>query len=240
MLTWIKGWFTNSDSTRSTSTRSNSARANWPQSSPASTANRIALASETEVISLRIKLPASPRLTSTASPPAESPKRRPRRSKQQVPLSDLKFATKNQLAQLRQAGIVTAGDLARCDPQKLAEQKLMPIAALGWLKRQRRAAKLFIRLGPLKYFDATLLLAIHRKSIPLMASENPVRLYRDIQRFSLSSSGIRLLGTKPSPTQKQIERWVKAAKRLHPGKFGYVLNTQETTNGNIAENASER
>lgn len=228
MLTWIKGWFAepnHSNSKRLDSNRTVHQRLRTPKlqlnttvdSAPEPEVTRKAeVIGEPQVISMRLKLPASPGTKSPTPAPSKSQLTSKKKiSKNKVLLANLKFASKTQLEQLNHAGIVTAGDLARCDPQTLVQQQQLPARSLGWLRKKRRALRLFVKIKPLAYFEADLLLAVHRSSVERMAGENPIHLFRDIQRYVLSTRGCLLLRENPLPTQSRVQAWVDAAKRSH-------------------------
>lgn len=237
MLTWIKGFFVHGE--KPTESRNRIAPENRIADSVAQeTVKRhkdpnfrdtlFATVDEAEnqqpqVISLRVKLPAK---TSDVCKPVQSnnlvrandgifersPRKKP--NKNSVQLNEFHFASRAQLRTLAAAGIINVGDLRNCKPKDLIAAKRFPKGAYRWLKEGRQILRLFVTIRALRPIDATILFMIHRSTPASLADEQPIRLYRDIQRFLLSSAGSQLLGKSKPPTQARVNIWVRQAKRV--------------------------
>lgn len=79
-------------------------------------------------------------------------------------------------------------------------------------RRRRRIARFTRRFSDMAHFEARLLFAIHRRTIKALAAESPAALQRDLQRFSLSTHGQRILRHRPLPTIAKVRAWVAAAR----------------------------
>jgi hypothetical protein len=207
MLTWIKGWF----GQPKTTTRIRAAESHGTRlAQPADDA-----ISEPHVFSMRMRLPSTgPTSTGpTSTGPTGTgpvPPQKPVRSvlKKDQPLRRFTLCSKRQRETLRAAGITTLGDLARSNDPTLSTN--------GWFRVVRRAARLSLKIRPLHPQDALLVIAIHRKTVSAIASENPLRLQRDIERFVFSTRGSRLLGRRSAPTLERVTAWVDSAKQQTP------------------------
>ena len=113
---------------------------------------------------------------------------------------------------LREAGIVTTGDLVRADPQRIAATFGAPAKALRVIKRYRRAIQMAASVPGMMPRDAQLLISIHRRSVRGLARETPAALHRDLQRFAESSPGRRQLRGRRVPSPRRIKRWIAACE----------------------------
>ena len=202
MFTWIKGWF----GQPKTMVRIRAGEShNTRLASHADDA-----ISEPQVFSMRMRLPSSEPMP-PQKPVAQKPvPQKPARSvqKKDQPLRRFTLGSKRQMETLRAAGITTLGDLARSNDPTLVVN--------GWFRVLRRAARLSLKIRPLHPQDALLVIAIHRKTVAAIASENPLRLQRDIERLVFSTRGSRLLGRRSAPTLERVTAWVESAKQQTP------------------------
>tara|TARA_R110002049_G_scaffold47902_1_gene138349 strand:- start:36943 stop:37623 length:681 start_codon:yes stop_codon:yes gene_type:complete len=113
---------------------------------------------------------------------------------------------------LRKVGVVTAGDLATSDPARLAVRLGGTVKAAAVLKRYRRAVRLAASVPGMMPLDAMLLINIHRRSLRGLAIESPAALYRDLQRFAISTKGRRLLKGRKVPSIRRLKKWIQACE----------------------------
>ena len=111
---------------------------------------------------------------------------------------------------LRKAGVLTAGDLATCDPAGLAVRLGGTVKAAAVLKRYRRAVRFAASVPGMMPLDAMLLINIHRRSLRGLAIESPAALYRDLQRFAISTKGQRVLKGRQIPSLRRLKKWIHA------------------------------
>ncbi len=109
---------------------------------------------------------------------------------------------------LAEYGIVTAGDLASCDPTSIASKFAAPAKALRTLRRYRRAVRLSAAIPGMMPREAQLLISIHRRSVRGLARETAAVLRRDLERFAESSDGQRQLKGRRLPSTRRIKRWI--------------------------------
>ncbi len=109
---------------------------------------------------------------------------------------------------LRKANIFTAGDLASCDPNRIAKQLRISRKALALLKRHRSAIHLAASIPGMMPADATLLIGIHRGDIHSLAMESAGVLHRDLERFALSTAGAKMFGKRRVPSLRKVKRWL--------------------------------
>jgi len=123
-------------------------------------------------------------------------------------LEHTRLCNPHRCVRLRHVGIVTAGDLAVCDPATVANRLGGGIKTLATLKRYRRAIRFSAAVPTMMPMDAMLLIHLHRRSLRGLAQESPAALCRDIQRFSLSTKGQRLLRGRPLPSVRRLKHWI--------------------------------
>ena len=115
---------------------------------------------------------------------------------------------------LQKAGVLTAGDLATCDPARLAVRVGGNVKAAAILKRYRRAIRFAASVPGMMPLDAMLLINIHRRSLRGLAIESPAALYRDLQRFALSTKGQRVLKGRQLPSVRRLKKWIRACENV--------------------------
>ena len=111
---------------------------------------------------------------------------------------------------LRKIGILTAGDLAFCDPAKLSARLGGTVKTMAILAKYRRAIRLAAAVPGMMPLDALLLISIHRRSLRGLAAESAAALYRDLQRFAISTNGRRLMKGRQVPSQRRLKKWIAA------------------------------
>lgn len=116
--------------------------------------------------------------------------------------------------QLAEIGIQTAGDLIYSDPSKIAGAFGNPPRAERAIRRYRAAIKLALGIDSMMPRDALLLVAIHRRSVASLARESAAQLHRDLERFSLSSRGSKLMGRRSVPSQRRVKMWVASCREM--------------------------
>jgi len=80
-------------------------------------------------------------------------------------------------------------------------------------KRKIRILRFMRRFNRMSPIEARLLFAVHRRTVRGLASESPVGLQRDLQRFILSSRGQRISRGQPAPNVTKVKAWVEAARQ---------------------------
>ena len=141
-------------------------------------------------------------------------------------LEHLKICSAARCRRLRAGGVTTAGDLLICDPSQVADQFRSPERAERAIRRLRAAVRMAAAVDRMTPRDAVLLIAVHRRSIRTLAMERPAVLHRDLERFSLSSRGSRLVGRRGIPSVRRLKRWIETSGQL----TGY----RPTTNPQLA------
>lgn len=116
--------------------------------------------------------------------------------------------------QLAEVGIQTAGDLIYSDPSKVAEAFGNSQRAERAIRRYRAAIKLALGVESMMPRDALLLVAIHRRSVASVARQSAAQLHRDLERFSLSSRGRKLIGRRSVPSQRRVKLWVARCREV--------------------------
>ena len=129
-------------------------------------------------------------------------------------LEHIKICGKRRCEELASFGLVTAGDLATCDPQEIRKEFKLSGRSAGRIKRYRRIVRLSASVPNMMPRDAQLLVAIHRRSVRAIALEDPAVLHRDIERFLVSSLGRRMLRGRRIPGGRRVREWVSHCK-LH-------------------------
>jgi len=129
-------------------------------------------------------------------------------------LEHLKICSATRCQRLRAGGVTTAGDLIVCDPQRVASGFRSPERAERAIRRLRAAVRMAASVERMTPRDAVLLIAIHRRNIRTLACERPAVLHRDLERFSLSSRGSKLVGRRGIPSVRRVKSWVQTCERL--------------------------
>jgi len=127
-------------------------------------------------------------------------------------LTHTKLCSEKRCEELRSMGIVTNGDLIAADLKTLSARFGAPKKAAQLLKRYRQAIRFALAVPAMMPRDALLLISIHRRSVRGLAMETPAMLYRDLQRFSESSQGQRLLRGRRLPSIKRLRRWIRTCE----------------------------
>lgn len=123
-------------------------------------------------------------------------------------LEHLSLCSPRRCAQLADLGVETAGDLLWCDASAIASTFGAPDRAGRAMERFQAAVRLALDVDGMTPRDAMLLLAIHRRSADSLARETAATLRRDLERFSLSSQGSRLVGRRGIPSHRRIKTWI--------------------------------
>ncbi|KLU06415.1 hypothetical protein RISK_001626 [Rhodopirellula islandica] len=129
-------------------------------------------------------------------------------------IEHLQICNEKRCRLLAKVGVVTAGDLACCNPDLISRQYKSPQRALRSIKRLRAAVRLAVAIDGMMPRDALILVAIHRRSVASLARESAAVLHRDLERFSLSSRGQRLVGHRGVPSLRRVKSWVGQCEQL--------------------------
>lgn len=129
-------------------------------------------------------------------------------------LEHTKLCSPHRCQRLMQLGIVTAGDLASANPDRVARQFVASRKAVGVIKRYRRAIRLAAAVPGMMPRDAMLLVSIHRRSVRGLASESPVVLHRDLERYAASSIGRQQLRGRRIPSARRVKRWIAECEHI--------------------------
>ncbi|MGI9471850.1 MAG: DUF4332 domain-containing protein [Rubripirellula sp.] len=119
-----------------------------------------------------------------------------------------KLCSRRRCERFRAMGIVTAGDLARVDPERLGSRFGAPRKAAEVIKQYRRAIRFAASVPGMMPRDAMLLISIHRRSVRGLASESPAALHRDLERFAESTQGRQQLRGRRIPSTRRLKRWI--------------------------------
>ncbi|TWT66040.1 hypothetical protein CA85_29020 [Allorhodopirellula solitaria] len=129
-------------------------------------------------------------------------------------LEHLNLCPPTRCSQLAAIGIITAGDLVYSEPVKVAATFRSPERAERAIRRYRAAIKLALGIESMMPRDALLLVAIHRRSVASVARESAAQLHRDLERFSLSSRGSKLIGGRNVPSLRRVKSWVASCREM--------------------------
>ena len=129
-------------------------------------------------------------------------------------LEHTKLCSPHRCRRLNRMGIVTAGDLAVANPDKLARHFTASRKAAAVLRRYRRAIRLATAVPGMMPRDALLLVSIHRRSVRGLASESPSALHRDLERFAESSKGRLQLRGRRVPSTRRLKQWITECEMI--------------------------
>jgi hypothetical protein len=131
-------------------------------------------------------------------------------------LSHLNLCPERRCEQLAAVGVQTAGDLVFSNPRQIASTFRHPERAERAIRRYRAAIKLALTIDAMMPRDALLLVAIHRRSVASLARDSAAQLHRDLERFSLSSRGSKLVGNRGVPSLRRVKTWVATCREMVP------------------------
>ncbi|MCM2372449.1 DUF4332 domain-containing protein [Aporhodopirellula aestuarii] len=129
-------------------------------------------------------------------------------------IEHLKLCPSERCEQLAAIGIQTAGDLIYGDPKRIAETFRNPARAERAIRRYRAAIKLALSVESMMPRDALLLVAIHRRSVASLSRESAAQLHRDLERFSMSSRGSKMIGRRGVPSLRRVKAWVATCREM--------------------------
>lgn len=129
-------------------------------------------------------------------------------------LEHLNLCPATRCRQLAAIGVQTAGDLVYGDLSKIARTFSHPERVERAIRRYRAAIKLSLGIESMMPRDALLLVAIHRRSVASVARESAAQLHRDLERFSLSSRGSKLVGQRSVPSLRRVKGWVASCREI--------------------------
>lgn len=126
----------------------------------------------------------------------------------------LKLCPPARCRELAAAGVETAGDLVFGDLKKITSAFGNPARAERAIRRYRAAIQLAAAIDSMMPRDALLLVAVHRRSVASLARDSAAQLHRDLERFSLSSRGSKLVGRRGIPSQRRVRSWIATCREL--------------------------
>ncbi|TWU55304.1 DUF4332 domain-containing protein [Rubripirellula reticaptiva] len=129
-------------------------------------------------------------------------------------LEHIRICSPRRCERLLELGIVTAGDLASADPERLASHFSATRKAHRMIQHYRRAIRFAASVPGMMPRDALLLVSIHRRSVRGLAAESAGTLYRDLQRFAESSQGQVLLRGRRLPSTRRLKRWIHECESM--------------------------
>lgn len=129
-------------------------------------------------------------------------------------LAHLKICNSARCVRLKEAGIETAGDLLVCRVRTVCHLQGWSRRAEATIGRMKAAVRLASNVESMTPRDALLLIAIHRRSAATLAREHAATLHRDLERFSLSTRGSRLVGRRGIPSLRRVKLWIEACRTV--------------------------
>ena len=129
-------------------------------------------------------------------------------------LEHVKICRPRRCERLAEFGILTCGDLARANPDRVASHFSAPRKAAGVVRRYRRAIRLASAVPGMMPRDALLLVSIHRRSVRGLAAESPSALHRDLERYAESTKGRQQLRGRRVPSTRRLRRWIAECESL--------------------------
>ena len=129
-------------------------------------------------------------------------------------LDYLKICSIKRCERLAEIGIQTAGDLVFGDPKKIASSFENSQRAERAIRRYRTAIRMALAIDSMMPRDALMLVAIHRRSVSSLSRESAAQLHRDLERFSLSTRGSKLVGRRGVPSLRRVKAWIATCRDL--------------------------
>ncbi|WP_283431242.1 DUF4332 domain-containing protein [Neorhodopirellula lusitana] len=129
-------------------------------------------------------------------------------------LEHLKLCPPQRCQQLADVGVVTAGDLVFGDPKRIASAFQSQARAERAIRRYRAAIRLAASVDSMMPRDALLLVSVHRRSVASLSRESAAQLHRDLERFSLSTRGSKIIGRRGVPSLRRVKSWVATCRQL--------------------------
>ena len=129
-------------------------------------------------------------------------------------LEHLQICSVRRCQQLASAGVQTAGDLVYGNLSEIAGRLSHAERAERALRRYRAAIRMALAIDSMMPRDALLLVAIHRRSVASLSRESAAQLHRDLERFSLSTRGSKLVGHRGVPSLRRVKTWITTCRSL--------------------------
>ncbi|QDV70323.1 hypothetical protein Poly24_40440 [Rosistilla carotiformis] len=146
----------------------------------------------------------------TGRPQAQPQTARQRRM--EASLASLRLLPTGVLRQLESSGHRRVQDLLRLNLSQWATEQRLTASQQSQLRTVRRAIRMAFALRAMHPREAYLLIAIHRRSPEDVASDSPRHLFRDLERFALSSRGRALTRRIEIPSLERVSAWIAAAQ----------------------------
>lgn len=133
-------------------------------------------------------------------------------------IEELQLFSRSRCRELRDCGVETAREFLARDAGELIEQMDAVERVARSIEWRQRAVKFAMSIPGMMPCDALLLFHVHRRSLKLLASESPIQLHRDLERFAWCSRGQRLLKGRPLPDRGRLHGWIDYCARHYSGK----------------------
>jgi len=130
-----------------------------------------------------------------------------------APIAALRMLPTTVVQELELANVRTVGELLNLNLREFSRSRKLSNRHLIRLRDVRRSVRLALAIRGLRPREAYLLIAVHRCRPVDLATESPRRLFRDLQRFALSSRGARIVKRMQLPTADRVESWIASARQ---------------------------
>ena len=137
----------------------------------------------------------------------------------QMSLRRLKLFSSKRCQQLEKLGIDTAGALVDADPHWIAGHFSAKKKAERSIRHYQQAIRVAASVPEMLPHHASLLFRIHRKHRKGLAAETPTKLFRDLQRYSESTSGRKHLRGGALPPVERIKVWIDHCAKTESFEF---------------------
>ncbi|WP_417744127.1 DUF4332 domain-containing protein [Rosistilla oblonga] len=158
-----------------------------------------------------------------AAPIQRSKPRTARQRRMEASLASLRLLPPSLVRQLESHGLVSVKDLLNLNLTEWASERGLSKSHQSQLRTVRRAIRMAMSLRVMHPRDAYLLIAIHRRSPEDVASDSPRHLFRDLERFALSSRGRALMRRIEFPSIDRVATWISAAQ---DHQFSHLATSQ--------------
>ncbi|QDT03640.1 hypothetical protein K227x_20240 [Rubripirellula lacrimiformis] len=129
-------------------------------------------------------------------------------------IEHIRICSPKRCERLAELGIITAGDLAAANPERLASHFTASRKALRVIQQYRRSIRFAASVPGMMPRDAMLLVSIHRRGVRGLACESAAALHRDLQRFAESSQGQAQLRGRRLPSTRRLKRWINECETI--------------------------
>lgn len=151
--------------------------------------------------------PSSHRALSKRSKPLTARQRR-----MEASLASLRLLPPAMVQRLEEDGKSRVADLLQLNLSQWATQQGLTRSQHSRLRTVRRAIRMAFALRVMHPREAYLLIAIHRSSPADVASDSARHLFRDLERFAMSSRGRALMKRIEFPSIDRVSTWIQSAQ----------------------------